>query len=78
MVDIQLGARHLEVAKTLFQTENSLGVSQQNRVLQILIMKHQTFRASCPASVESVELYQCTPAEDFSCGFVTTEARTAR
>lgn len=77
MINIELGARHIEIANTLFQTENSVGVSQQNRDLHILIMKCQTFSASCPPSVESVELYQCTPAEDFSHGFVT-EAWTVR
>lgn len=77
MIDIQFGARY-QVANTLFQTEHSDGILQQNRILQILIMKHQTFSASCPASVESVELYQCTPDEAYSHGLVTAEAWTVR
>lgn len=41
-------------------------------------MKCQTFSASCPASVESVELCQCTQSEDFSHELITTEAWTLR
>lgn len=78
VIDIQLGAKHLEVANTLFQTENSVGVSQQNRVLQILMMKCQTFSASCPVSVDTVELYQCTPAEDFSHGLVNNRSMDSK